>query len=73
MGRRSKKGRPNADLEDFINRLLREVQSGTDGEGKKYSLTDKVKVIDRGLKMAAINAKLDDPGYGSGFSDPSED
>ena len=68
MGRRAKKGRPNADLEDAIDKLMRDTMSNP-----KASLTDKCKVIDRGLKYAAIKAKLEDPGYGSGFSDPSED
>jgi len=39
---------------------------------KKASLTDKCKAIDRGLKLAAIEAKMEDAGFGSGFADDSE-
>ena len=38
-----------------------------------YSLTDKVKVADRGLKLEAIKAKLDDSGYGTQFTDDDDD
>lgn len=36
------------------------------------TLTDKCKAIDRGLKLAAIEAKMDDSGYGSGFGDDGD-
>lgn len=36
------------------------------------TLTDKMKVIDRALKLSAIEAKLGDDGYGAGFTTEQE-
>ena len=69
MGRRAKKGRPFADLEDAINKLIRETMAAD----SKATLTDKCKVLDRGLKFAALSTKTDDPGFGTGFGDTEED
>lgn len=62
-------------LDRAITTLLKEVTLEKKGEdGKRiYSLTDVCKVIDRKLKLEAIKAKMDDPGYGSAFDDDTGD
>ena len=50
-------------LKKFINKLMTDAMND-----QEASLTDKVKVIDRALKLAAIEAKFDDGGYGTGFN-----
>lgn len=52
------------DLEAQINKLL--ISTMRDSEA---TLTDKMKVIDRGLKLAQIKAKIDDEDEGSSFND----
>lgn len=37
------------------------------------SLTDKCKAIDRGLKLAAIEAKMESSDFGSGFTQGDEE
>ena len=61
-------------LEEAINKMLKAVQLGkSDAEGKKYTLTDVCKVVDRKLKLEAIKAKLDDSDMGAGFGDDDAD
>lgn len=55
-------------LKDAVEKMIKDAL-----ENEKSSLTDRCKAIDRGLKLAAIEAKLDDPGYGGGFGDDSGD
>lgn len=62
----SKNSKVDGKLSKAISSLLEEVMS-KDFTG---TLTDKCKVVDRALKLEAIKAKLDDPGFGSGFSNP---
>lgn len=70
--RKDTNGKVNPKLTKAIESMLAEVMA--DGEGKKkVSLTDKCKVIDRALKLEAIRAKLDDAGYGTGFTQPGDD
>jgi hypothetical protein len=69
MGRRKKPRGPNAFLEEAIQELLKETM-----KNPKASRADKCAVIDRALKMAAINNKVNaGDGFGEGFSDPSQD
>ena len=57
-------------LEKAIDDLVVKVKLGKkDEEGKPYSLTDVMKVIDRKLKLEAIKMKADDAGYGAAFED----
>lgn len=67
------KGKVNSKLEKMITDLLKEVNSGKNDDGTaKYSLTDKMKVVDRALKLEALKLKVDDSGYGSGFEPEQE-
>ncbi len=61
------RGKANPDIEAAMKALLKEVKSGKDSEGKAYSLTDKMRIMDRVLKWEAIKSKLDDPAWGSEF------
>lgn len=65
----------NQRLKKAIDKMVKEVMSGEkDDNGKPlYSLTDKCKVVDRALKLAAIEAKADDAGYGAGFGADDKD
>ena len=58
----------NPDLEDAISSTLKAVMS--DGMA---SITEKMKVIDRALKLEAIKLKMSDDEWGSGFSLDEED
>jgi len=53
----------NPDLEDAINRLLREVMADPDA-----SLTDKMKVVDRALNLEKVKQKVSEEEWGSGFT-----
>ena len=55
-------------LEKAIAKLLEQVM--TDSEA---TLTDKMKIIDRSLKLEALKMKLQDDAWGSGFMDDDED
>lgn len=63
-GSKNKKSLVNPKLAKAIESMLDDVMS----KDQKASLTDKCKVVDRALKLEAIKAKLDDPGFGTGFS-----
>jgi len=52
----------NIDLEKSISKLLKEVMTSTEA-----TLTDKMKVIDRAIKLEALKQKVQDDSYGRGF------
>jgi hypothetical protein len=58
----------NQELETAIAQLLREVMSDSTA-----TITDKVKVIDRSLKLEALKAKMSDDEWGSGFMNMDDD
>lgn len=58
----------NPDLERFVNALMSQVM-----EDSTASVTDKVKVLDRALKLEAIKQKVQDDGWGSGLMGDEED
>jgi hypothetical protein len=55
-------------LAKAITGLLREVMA----KDSKASINDKMRVIDRALKMEAIKHKMSEEGYGSGFFDDDD-
>jgi len=67
MSKKKEKG-INADLEAAINKLMAQVM--TDPEA---SITDKMKVIDRALKLEALKMKDSDSMWGSGFGLDDDD
>jgi hypothetical protein len=69
MSKKSKDKGINPDLEKAISDALQAVMVDSTA-----SITDKMKVIDRALKLEALKAKLSDDEWGSGFmSDDDED
>jgi len=52
----------NAELEKFLTKMMKEAMTS-----HEMSLTDKMKIADRVLKLEALKAKLTDDGFGSGF------
>lgn len=68
MTKKAKVKEVNPDLQQYLEELLAEVMASDEA-----SLTDKVKVIDRFLKMEQIRLKIDDEEWGSGFSDRNID
>jgi hypothetical protein len=54
----------NPDLEDAVNSMLVEVRTNPD-----LSLTDKMKILDRALKLEAIKLKADSDDWGAGLFD----
>lgn len=69
MSKKKDKG-INPELESAISKLLAEVMIDPTA-----TITDKMKVIDRSLKLEALKAKLSDDEWGSGFfgQDDEED
>jgi hypothetical protein len=58
----------NPELEKQLNKLMKEtINSAT------ATLTDKVKVIDRMLKLEQLKQKVADDGFGGGFSEHDEE
>jgi hypothetical protein len=64
MATKPKKDSLLEELEKQISQLMKETMKSPDA-----TLTDKTKVLDRGLKLAQIIAKIDDPSGNAGFSD----
>ena len=62
MSRKKDKG-INPELEEAISKSLKEVMADSIA-----SITEKMKVIDRALKLEAIKLKLTDDEWGSGFA-----
>lgn len=62
-----KKSGIDPELEKAIKRLLKEVMSSPDA-----SITDKMKVIDRSIKLEQLKQRMTDDGFGSGFHDDDE-
>lgn len=58
----------NADLEKHINTLLSAVMSDPTA-----SITEKMKVVDRALKLEALKQKADMDEWGSGFLNDDDD
>ena len=52
----------NAELVDFINKLMKEISK--DPEAK---LLDKLRVVDRALALEKIKQKIEDDQWGAGF------
>jgi hypothetical protein len=69
MSKKKDKG-INPELEAAISKLLTQVMVDPTA-----TITDKMKVIDRSLKLEALKAKLSDDEWGSGFfgQDDEED
>ena len=55
-------------MEKAISLMLKQVM--TDPES---SITDRMKVIDRSIKLEALKAKMSDADWGSGFLNEDED
>lgn len=76
MPRRRPPGKVDGQLKKAVKQLLTDVMddSKVAKSGKPmYSLTDKMKVIAAATKIAAIEAKVGDDGYGGGFSKEEDD
>lgn len=58
----------NPELEAAINKLLVQVISDPTA-----SLTDKMKVVDRSIKLEALKIKMTDDDWGSGFLQSDDD
>ena len=67
MSRKKEKG-INPELEKHINQLLSAVMSDPDD-----SITEKMKVVDRALKLEQLKAKISDDEWGSGFLTGEDD
>lgn len=55
-------------LEEFLVKMMKEADAGY-AAGEPMSLTDKMKIADRVLKLEALKAKMDDSTFGSAFDD----
>ena len=58
----------NPDLEKHINQLLSAVMMD-----ETASITEKMKVVDRALKLEQLKAKISDDEWGSGFLTDEDD
>ena len=59
------------EIEIALRKMLKDVMSGKGkgDDGMPYTLTDKMKVADRLLKLAAVKAKMEDDDWGKGFQE----
>ena len=59
------------EIEVALRKMLKDVMSGKGkgDDGMPYTLTDKMKVADRLLKLAAVKAKMEDDDWGKGFQE----
>ena len=55
-------------LEKAIADLLKEVSTNAE-----WTLTDKMKILDRALKLEALKLKMTNDDWGSGFNTDEED
>lgn len=67
MSRKKDRG-INPELEKHINHLLQAVMSDPTA-----SITEKMKVVDRALKLEALKQKADMDEWGSGFSNGDDE
>ena len=67
MSKRKDKG-INADLENAINSMLAEMKTNSE-----WTLTDKMKILDRALKLEAIKLKADSDDWGMGFANDDDE
>ena len=58
----------NLELEKHINQLLKAVMMD-----ETASITEKMKVVDRALKLEQLKAKISDDEWGSGFMSEEDD
>jgi hypothetical protein len=58
----------NPELEKHINQLLTTVMMD-----ETASITEKMKVVDRALKLEQLKAKISDDEWGSGFMSEEDD
>lgn len=58
----------NPELEKHINHLLTAVMMD-----ESASITEKMKVVDRALKLEQLKAKISDDEWGSGFMSEEDD
>lgn len=66
-------GRVDPALKKAMNDLVKEVTlKKKDEEGQKYSLSDVMKVMNARIKLAAIEAKMVDGEYGTGFGEDND-
>jgi hypothetical protein len=65
---RPKKKGISPELEYAVAKLLREVMAD-----QAATLTDKMKVIDRSLKLEAIRLKADTEDWGAAFAEDEDD
>ena len=68
MPRKTTHGRIDAGLKRAVKKLLTDTMAD-----QAASLTDKCRAVDRALKLAAIEAKMNDGDYGSGFNNGGDD
>lgn len=68
----SKKSGLMLELEKSVKKLLADVMKTPKDPKDAPSLTDKMKVIDRAIKLEALNQKLNDGAYGKGFFDDDD-
>lgn len=64
MSKKAQSGKVPAYLKNAVEKMIKDCIAD-----EKSSLTDRCKALDRGLKLAAIEAKLDDANFGTGFTD----
>jgi hypothetical protein len=68
MSKPTKANGINPDIEKHLNKLMKETMNS-----QETSLTDKMKIIDRMLKLEQLKQKMADDGFGGGFNEPDDD
>jgi hypothetical protein len=68
MAKPAKSNGINPEIEKHLNKLMKETMNSLEA-----SLTDKMKIIDRMLKLEQLKQKMADDGFGGGFSEHDEE
>lgn len=60
-------------LEAQLQDMEKDIKAHPDGAGRRYSLMDHTRVMDRAIKLEAIRAKMDTEKEGDFFAQPPDE
>ena len=60
-------GHANPAIDRAMKAMLKEITDGKNEDGEKYSLLDRMRLMDRVLKWEAIKTKMEGSDWGSEF------
>jgi hypothetical protein len=64
-----KESKVSDDLDKLVKKLLKEANRQSTDEKPGMNLEEKLKVLDRAMKLEQIKARMNEGDFGSGFDD----